>query len=459
VKGVDGLPWTTVLSSGQYFILRQGGTEPPNSSPLLNEKRRGVYVCAGCASPLFDSTQKFDSGTGWPSYASPRRAATETLSSFAGLLGGEVRCVSCGGHLGDVFRDGQKFPGTPAAVSGLRYCIDGAALVFIPSDADAGPIAGDGLTNLRTARLLPQPKRSSAITMQVAPDDISSVPALASRVAAMLAAAMIFAQAPLLSSLPSALSQACTEGTKAEINGDLELSPCLLLRWRVVTSRLFPPLLLEQSLQPLEWGVQSTGSSVWAGGIALSRYLEEHPQLVQDKRVVELGAGGGLASITAARLNAESALATDGDDSVLRLAQANAAHNLHGSPLSAFSTARLRWGASPLPQAAQGCDLVLGADVTYSRDAWPALAQTLRSLDAPALLAVSERRPNELAALREFLAEVRLRTSEPIASPLRVGYGAENIRLLMVERGEGVCESWVDDRDYAVEPRLVVSCK
>jgi len=247
VKGVDGLPWTTVLSSGQYFILRQGGTEPPNSSPLLNEKRRGVYVCAGCASPLFDSTQKFDSGTGWPSYASPRRAATETLSSFAGLLGGEVRCVSCGGHLGDVFRDGQKFPGTPAAVSGLRYCIDGAALVFIPSDADAGPIAGDGLTNLRTARLLPQPKRSSAITMQVAPDDISSVPALASRVAAMLAAAMIFAQAPLLSSLPSALSQACTEGTKAEINGDLELSPCLLLRWRVVTSRLFPPLLLEQS--------------------------------------------------------------------------------------------------------------------------------------------------------------------------------------------------------------------
>ena len=164
VQQIDGRPWTDVLTSGQYFVLRQGGTEPPNSSPLVVEKRRGVYVCAGCAAPLFDSTQKFESGTGWPSFALPRAKAVETLPSLLG--GAEVRCARCGGHLGDVFADGSRFVGTPAAQTGRRFCIDGAALVFVPSSADEGPVLGDGLTG--RARLLPQPQRAGPISMSAA---------------------------------------------------------------------------------------------------------------------------------------------------------------------------------------------------------------------------------------------------------------------------------------------------
>ena len=77
VQSVDGVPWSEALSPGQYFILRQGGTEPPYSSPLLAEGRRGVYVCAGCTAPLFDSTQRFDSGTG------PRRVERSDYCSKA----------------------------------------------------------------------------------------------------------------------------------------------------------------------------------------------------------------------------------------------------------------------------------------------------------------------------------------------------------------------------------------
>jgi peptide-methionine (R)-S-oxide reductase len=98
--------WATTLSTGQYYILRQGGTEPPNSSPLAKEKRDGTFVCAGCRTPLFASDQKFESGTGWPSYAKGLEGV-ETVSSIAALLlGSELRCSGCGGHLGDVFNDG-----------------------------------------------------------------------------------------------------------------------------------------------------------------------------------------------------------------------------------------------------------------------------------------------------------------------------------------------------------------
>ena len=161
IQEIDGRPWADVLSSGQYFILRQGGTEPPFSSPLVNEKRRGVYVCAGCVSPLFDSTQKFDSGTGWPSFAYPR----VNVEAISGFLSSEARCGQCGGHLGDIFSDGAKYPGTRAAETGQRYCIDGAALVFVPSDAASGPIAGDGLTG--RARLLPTGSRGKEAVLQL----------------------------------------------------------------------------------------------------------------------------------------------------------------------------------------------------------------------------------------------------------------------------------------------------
>lgn len=137
--------WAYTLSGQQYFILRQGGTEAPNSSPLVKEKRLGSFACAGCDTPLFESKMKFDSGTGWPSFAAPL-AGVEVLDSNPlkqALLGVEVRCGTCGGHLGDVFADGLLFPGTPAALTGKRYCIDGAALVFKP--ADGSPIVlGEG---------------------------------------------------------------------------------------------------------------------------------------------------------------------------------------------------------------------------------------------------------------------------------------------------------------------------
>lgn len=134
--------WSELLSKQQYFILREGGTESPYSSILEGEERAGVYSCSGCQTPLFDAKEKFHSGTGWPSFAYPLMSSAdsnvsnvemEDMSAFQyKLAGAEVRCHSCGGHLGDVFADGFLFVGTPAAKTGQRYCIDGAALLFAP---------------------------------------------------------------------------------------------------------------------------------------------------------------------------------------------------------------------------------------------------------------------------------------------------------------------------------------
>ena len=140
--------WSDILSSTQYFILRQGGTESPNSSILEGEERAGLYVCGGCGTPLFDAKEKFHSGTGWPSFASPVMSTSnpsisnvemEEMSQIQyKLAGAEVRCQTCGGHLGDVFADGFLFPGTPAFVTGKRYCIDGGALLFVPKEQKGG---------------------------------------------------------------------------------------------------------------------------------------------------------------------------------------------------------------------------------------------------------------------------------------------------------------------------------
>lgn len=137
--------WAKILSPQQYFILRNGGTEAPNSSPLVKEKRAGTFTCAGCGAALFDSGQKFESGTGWPSFAAPLSAVQVMDSNpmATALLGVECRCGDCGGHLGDVFLDGFLFPGTPAFATGKRYCIDGAALVFQPKDGGK-PVLGEG---------------------------------------------------------------------------------------------------------------------------------------------------------------------------------------------------------------------------------------------------------------------------------------------------------------------------
>ena len=101
--------WRRQLGAERFHILREGGTETPYTSPLLKEHRRGTFVCAGCALPLFSSTTKFDSGTGWPSFYAPLpRAVAETRDSTLGMVRREVHCRRCGGHLGHVFDDGPK---------------------------------------------------------------------------------------------------------------------------------------------------------------------------------------------------------------------------------------------------------------------------------------------------------------------------------------------------------------
>jgi peptide-methionine (R)-S-oxide reductase len=118
--------WRAMLQPQQYEVLRRHGTEAPFSSPLDREKRAGTYECAGCELALFDAKTKFDSGTGWPSFYAPLPDAvgTTTDTSFL-MVRTEVHCRRCGGHLGHVFDDGPK-------PTGLRYCMNGVALVFHP---------------------------------------------------------------------------------------------------------------------------------------------------------------------------------------------------------------------------------------------------------------------------------------------------------------------------------------
>ncbi|HEY7806617.1 MAG TPA: peptide-methionine (R)-S-oxide reductase MsrB [Croceibacterium sp.] len=116
--------WRKKLTKDQYFILREAGTEPAFSSPLLNEHRKGTFLCAGCDNALFDSKTMFHSGTGWPSFYQPLPGAVGTSSDFKlGYPRVEVHCADCGGHLGHVFKDGPK-------PTGLRYCMDGDGLKF-----------------------------------------------------------------------------------------------------------------------------------------------------------------------------------------------------------------------------------------------------------------------------------------------------------------------------------------
>jgi peptide-methionine (R)-S-oxide reductase len=119
--------WRRLLSPEQFAVLREHGTERPWSSSLNKEYGRGVYACAGCQLPLFSSETKFDSGTGWPSFWAPIEGAVGTSvdTSFF-MRRTEVHCRKCGGHLGHVFDDGPK-------PTGLRYCINGISLKFIPA--------------------------------------------------------------------------------------------------------------------------------------------------------------------------------------------------------------------------------------------------------------------------------------------------------------------------------------
>lgn len=118
--------WRQQLSPEQFQVLRKHGTERAGTSPLDHEKRQGIFACAGCGANLFESEAKFDSGTGWPSFFKPidNAVGTTTDRSFF-MTRTEVHCAQCGGHLGHVFPDGP-------APTGLRYCMNGVAMKFVP---------------------------------------------------------------------------------------------------------------------------------------------------------------------------------------------------------------------------------------------------------------------------------------------------------------------------------------
>ncbi len=116
--------WRKELDAQQYQVLRKHATERAGTSPLNSEKRPGEFRCAGCGEPLFDSSTKYESGSGWPSFWEPKPGAVDTTTDKSFFMTRtEVHCAKCGGHLGHVFPDGPQ-------PTGQRYCMNGAAMKF-----------------------------------------------------------------------------------------------------------------------------------------------------------------------------------------------------------------------------------------------------------------------------------------------------------------------------------------
>lgn len=123
--------WREQLTPEQFHVLRKHGTERAGSSPLNEEKRAGTFICAACDNSLFETAAKFESGTGWPSFYEPidQDAVTEHKDRSFFMARTEIRCANCDGHLGHVFKDGPQ-------PTGLRYCMNGVAMHFTPSEND-----------------------------------------------------------------------------------------------------------------------------------------------------------------------------------------------------------------------------------------------------------------------------------------------------------------------------------
>ncbi len=121
--------WKKLLTPKQYYILREAGTEKPFSSELNKNYKAGIYACAACKTPLYNSENKFDSGTGWPSFDRAIKSNVALDVDYKiGYARTELKCGTCGGHLGHSFDDGPK------ETTGKRHCINGAALLFIPKN-------------------------------------------------------------------------------------------------------------------------------------------------------------------------------------------------------------------------------------------------------------------------------------------------------------------------------------
>lgn len=127
--------WRRRLTAEQFYLLREGGAERPESSPLAHETRAGTFFCIGCDAPVFETAMKFESGTGWPSFSGPIAGAVETIEddnypgghhAGYGTVRTEIRCATCGSHIGHLFADGPP-------PSGLRYCANGVGLRFTPN--------------------------------------------------------------------------------------------------------------------------------------------------------------------------------------------------------------------------------------------------------------------------------------------------------------------------------------
>lgn len=133
-KQKSAAEWKAVLPEDRYRVLFEAATEHPRSSPLNHEKRSGTYICAACHTPLFDAAQKYESGSGWPSFWAAIDAQNIATShdDKLGVPRIEHHCAHCGGHLGHIFEDGP-------APTGLRYCNNGLSMEFIPEGTPLPP--------------------------------------------------------------------------------------------------------------------------------------------------------------------------------------------------------------------------------------------------------------------------------------------------------------------------------